>query len=131
MDKQYFVLAHKTARDNAVKAVINAPDGVVVEIKEKTRSLEQNSLLWALMTDVSKQVIWHGRKLSPESWKHIFSSSLHKQDVVPNLDNDGFVVIGKSTSKMGKMEFSDMCELIYSFGAHQGVKWGEDRDISK
>jgi len=83
------------------------------------------------MTDVSKQVIWHGRKLSPESWKHIFSSSLHKQDVVPNLDNDGFVVIGKSTSKMGKMEFSDMCELIYSFGAHQGVKWGEDRDISK
>lgn len=125
MKKQYFVLSHDTARNNAVIACRNAPAGYVVEIKEKTRSLEQNSMLWALLTDVSRQVDWYGRKLSPENWKNVFSAALKKQDVVPNIDGDGFVVLGQSTSKMGKKEFGDMIELIQSFGAQRGVVWSD------
>lgn len=125
MNKQYFVLSHDTARNNAVIACRNAPVGYVVEIKEKTRSLEQNSMLWALLTDVSRQVDWYGRKLSPENWKNVFSAALKKQDVVPNIDGDGFVVLGQSTSKMGKKEFGDMIELIQSFGAQRGVVWSD------
>lgn len=126
MNKQYFVLSHDTARNNAVMACRNAPHGYVVEIKEKTRSLEQNSLLWALLTDVSRQVDWYGRRLSPENWKNVFSAALKKQDVVPNIDGDGFVVLGQSTSKMGKREFSDLVEIIQSFGAQRGVVWSND-----
>lgn len=125
MKKQYFVLSHDTARNNAVIACRNAPAGYVVEIKEKTRSLEQNSMLWALLTDVSRQVDWYGRKLSPENWKNVFSAALKKQDVVPNIDGDGFVVLGQSTRKMGKKEFGDMIELIQSFGAQRGVVWSD------
>lgn len=125
MKKQYFVLSNDTARNNAVLACRNAPAGYVVEIKEKTRSLEQNSMLWALLTDVSRQVDWYGRKLSPENWKNVFSAALKKQDVVPNIDGDGFVVLGQSTSKMGKKEFGDMIELIQSFGAQRGVVWSD------
>lgn len=125
MKKQYFVLSHDIARNNAVIACRNAPAGYVVEIKEKTRSLEQNSMLWALLTDVSRQVDWYGRKLSPENWKNVFSAALKKQDVVPNIDGDGFVVLGQSTSKMGKKEFGDMIELIQSFGAQRGVVWSD------
>ena len=73
MNKSYFILAHDLARKNAAQACMCAPEGWVVEIKAKTRSIEQNSLLWALLTDVSKQVEWYGRKLSPENWKNIFS----------------------------------------------------------
>ncbi len=123
MNKQYFILAHDMARQMAMQAIRNAPEGFVVEVKERTRSTEQNSLLWALLTDVSRQVEWYGRKLSPEDWKHVFSSTLKKQDVVPNIDGNGFVVLGQSTSKMGKREFSDLVELIYSFGAQHEVKW--------
>jgi hypothetical protein len=126
MNKQYFVLSHDTARNNAVMACRNAPHGYVVEIKEKTRSLEQNSLLWALLTDVSRQVDWYGRRLSPENWKNVFSAALKKQDVVPNIDGDGFVVLGQSTSKMGKREFGDLVEIIQSFGAQRGVVWSND-----
>lgn len=125
MNKHYYILAHQTARNLAAQACLEAPDGFVVEIKEKTRSIEQNSLLWALLTDVSRQVEWYGRKLSPENWKHIFSAALSKQDVVPNLDNNGFVVLGQSTSKMSKREFSDLVELINSFGAQHGVVWSD------
>lgn len=119
----YFVLTHEVARQRAIDAVKDAPSGYVVEIKEQKRNLQQNALLWALLTDISNQVDWYGRKLTNEQWKHIFSAALSKQDVVPNLAGDGFVVLGKSTSKMTKREFSDLCELIFAFGAERGVKF--------
>jgi len=122
--KQTFILIHNTARLRALDAVKHAQDGFVVTVGERTRSSDQNALLWALLGDVSKQVVWHGNKLSPENWKDVFSASLKKQKVVPNLDGDGFVVCGQSTSKMGKREFSELCELIYAFGAQHEVKFG-------
>jgi hypothetical protein len=93
-------------------------------VSEPTRNLEQNAAMWAMLTDVSDQVVWHGRRLSPESWKHIFSSSLKKQDVVPGLDG-GFVVLGQSTSSMTKREMSDLLELIQAFGAQQNVQFNQ------
>jgi hypothetical protein len=52
------------------------------------------------------------------------SASLKAQKVVPGVDG-GFVVIGARTSKMGKKEMSDLCELIQAFGAGHDVKWSE------
>jgi hypothetical protein len=122
--KRYFVLSHAVARQNAAKAVSEAPQGMVVEIKEPTRNLEQNAKLWAMLSEVARQVDWYGRKLSAEDWKHVFTASLSKQDVVPGIDG-GFVVLGKSTSKMSKREFADLIELISAFGAQRGVKFTE------
>lgn len=94
----------------------------VLSIKPETRSLAQNARLWAMLTDISNQVDWYGRKLTPEEWKHVFSASLKKQDVVPGLDG-GFVVLGLSTSKMSIAEMADLQELIAAFGAEKGVKF--------
>lgn len=124
--KKMFRLVSTSARQNALLAVGHAPDGYIVTIKEPTRSLEANSALWAKLNDVSSQVDWHGRKLDAESWKHIFSSSLAKLDVVPNLDGTGFVALGLSTSKMSKKMMSDLLELITAFGTQKGVVWGDD-----
>jgi len=120
-----FILSHQTARERACQAIREAPEGYEVRIKEPTRNLEQNARLWASLTDVSKQVEWYGKKLSPEDWKHVFSSSLKKLEVVPNLDGTGFVALGQSTSKMSKRELSDLLELIYAFGAERGVTFGD------
>lgn len=124
--KQLFVMAHAEARRRAVQAIQTAPDGYVVKITPPTRSLEANAAMWAALNDVAAQVIWHGRRLDAESWKHIFSASLKKQDVVPNLDGTGFVVLGQSTSKFTKAEMADMIELIRAFGTERGVVWGDD-----
>ena len=122
-DKQLFILSHAQARQRAAQAVLDAPSGYAVKITPPTRSLESNSAMWAMLGDVAKQVVWHGRKLDAESWKHIFTSSLKRQDVVPNLDGTGFVVLGQSTSKMTKAEMSDLLELIQAFGAQHNVAW--------
>jgi hypothetical protein len=105
-----------------LKSMLMAGQRVVVEIKPETRTLAQNARLWAMLTDVSKQVNWYGRKLSQEEWKHVFTASLSKQDVVPGIDG-GFVVLGKSTSKMTKPEMSELQQLIEAFGAQQGVRF--------
>jgi len=123
--KRTFILAHQQARDNVSRFAQEAAQGIVVTFAEPTRNLEQNAKLWACLSDVANQVEWYGRKLSPEDWKHLFSSSLKKLEVVPNLEGSGFVALGLSTSKMTKREMSDLIELIHAFGAERGVTFGE------
>lgn len=118
----YFVLAHPQARANAIEAVRIAPEGFVVTVKPKTRTLEQNHRLWALLTEVSQQVKWHGETLTPEEWKHVFSASLKKQKLVQGLDG-GLVVLGLSTSKMTVSEMGDLMTIIEMFGANHDVKF--------
>lgn len=95
-----------------------------------TRSIDQNAKLWAILGDISSQVEWHGRKLSSESWKHIFTAALIKQEVVPNLAGDGFVVLGQSTSKMTVNQMRDLIELIHAFGAERNVRWGDESRLA-
>lgn len=87
-------------------------------------------MLWSCLGDVSRQVNWHGRWLDAESWKCIFTAALKKQDVVPNLNGDGFVVLGQSTSKMRVGEFAELLELIQAFGTEHGVKWSDEARLA-
>ena len=123
---QTFFLVHHQARLNALEAVKNAPDGWMVQVKEKTRSIEQNSLLWARLEEIAKQVDWYGEKLASEDWKHVFSASLKKQKAVRGIDG-GFVVLGQSTSKMTKAEMADLLTLMEAFAAERGVNFKDER----
>lgn len=111
-----------TSRDNAKMMIDCVPDGYVVSIKEGTRSLEQNAMLWAVLNDISKQVKWYGQSLTDYEWKDVLTAALKKEKVVPGI-NGGFVVLGQRTSKMSKKEFTELLEIAYAFGAQQGVKF--------
>ena len=95
---------------------------VTLSVAEEQRSSEQNRLMWAALTDVSRQVDWYGSKLSPEDWKHVFTAALYKQRSVPGIDG-GFVVLGQSTSKMTVPQMTDLIDLIHAFGAQHGVEF--------
>ena len=105
-----------------VKASLMAGHRLNVEVKTETRSLAQNSRLWALLRDVSQQVDWYGQKLTDEEWKDVFSASLRKQRAVPGIDG-GFVILGQRTSRMTVAEMSELQELIEAFGAERGVEF--------
>ena len=126
MEGKRFVLVHDNARQNAARACMEAPEGYVVKIEEPTRTLDQNALLWPLLTDISKQVVWYGNKLTQEEWKHVFSASLQKQKVIPGLDGE-FVVCGLSTRTLPKKVFSDLIELIMAFAVQQNVVFSNER----
>lgn len=103
-----------------LKPILADGKRLVLKVEPEKRSSLQNKLLWAALTDVSQQVEWHGQKLEPGEWKDVFTAALKRQKVVPGLEG-GFVVLGSSTSRMSKAEFSELCELIFAFGSERGV----------
>ena len=128
-NKKIFKLISEKVKENLISFIRSLPtdskNPLVVSIQEMTRTLEQNARMWATLTDISKQVNWHGLTLTPEEWKHVFTATLKGQKTVPNLDGTGFIILGQSTRTMSKKEFSNLLELAYAFGAEQGVKWSE------
>lgn len=105
-----------------VKAMTMAKHAITVEAAKEKRSLPQNSRQWAMLTDISRQVDWYGNKLTQNEWKSVFTAALYKQKVVPGIDG-GFVVLGKSTSKMTKAEMAELQTLMEAFGIEHGVRF--------
>lgn len=129
MERQVFQLSHDAARRNAAQAVMQAPENHRVEIKPRTRSLDSNAKMWAMLADVSKQIVWpvNGQmeRLSPEDWKSIITASLAQENRMAVGIRGGFVMLGKSTSKMTISEMREVIEFLYSFGADRDVVWSE------
>jgi hypothetical protein len=123
--KRVFHLTHEIARRNACQAVMTAPENFRVEIRERTRTLDQNSLLWSLLTILSKKLKWpvNGELefITPEDWKDILSASLHQENRMTQGIRGGFVMLGRSTSKMTVKEMTDLIELIYAFATDKGI----------
>jgi len=97
---------------------------VVVTLSREKRTPAQNRRMWAVLKDVSEQVEWHGRRLSDEDWKHIFSSAVEQQEAVPGISG-GFVVLGVSTRGKPKAWFSDLFEIINALGAEHEIRWSD------
>lgn len=107
-----------------VKAALLAGHRLELSIKPERRTVEQNSRLWASLSEVAEQVDWHGQKLTAQEWKDVFTAGLKRQKVVPGIEG-GFVVLGSSTSRMTRAELSELLELMYAFGAQQGVVFSD------
>lgn len=84
--------------------------------------------MWAMLADIEKQTTWHGMKLNAEEWKDLLSAGLVQSKVVPNMEGNGFVILGQRTSKLTKSQFAALIELIGAFGAERGVVWSDSAE---
>ena len=126
MSRATLILNRPQVRDRAVHWCQTAPPGTRVEFKEAKRTTPQNARMWAMLTDVARQLPWHGLKLSAEDWKLIFLDALKREvRMVPNIDGNGFVNLGRSSSDLSKAEMGELMELISEFGARHGVVFHE------
>ncbi len=121
MTRALLVLRRDADRSKAVNWVASAPVGTRIEFKAPRRSLDQNSLLWARLTEIAQQVDWYGQKLSAEDWKDVYTASLRKARVVPGIDPGTYVPLGMRTSDMSKEEMGLLLDLIAAFAAERGV----------
>lgn len=122
MSQAQITLCSKGEREKAVRWIEQAPTGTRVVFKESKRTTDQNSKLWASLTDIATQLRWHGDKLTPDDWKILFLDALNREmKPVPRIDGKGFINLGRSSSNLSKAEFSELLELIMAFGANHGV----------
>lgn len=127
MARAVLVLNNAHQRNRASAWCRNAPSGTRVEFKEAKRTLPQNDRMWAMLTDVSKQVTHAGRRYSPDEWKVLFMHALGQQvEFLPALDGQGFVPYGHHSSDLGKSEMSELIELIAAWGAEHGVQFHDE-----
>jgi hypothetical protein len=111
----------RTARQFAASYIMDAaPEGCVVSFKEATRSLEQNNLLWARLSQLSRDVKWDGETLTPNEWKDLLTACLRKQKAVRGIEG-GLVFLGARTSQMSKGEMNDLLTLMEAFAVERGI----------
>lgn len=96
-------------------------------VSDPRRTLDQNALLWARLSDISRQVDWlvdgELAKIAPEDWKAIFTAALEGENRMARGLNGGTVMLGVSTSRMSKKAMTDLQDLIGAFAAEKGVRF--------
>jgi hypothetical protein len=131
MSRALVIIGGRADREKAARWCMGAPVNTRVEFKAARRSTDQNAKMWAMLSEIASQVTWHGLKLSAEDWKDLLTASFRKEvRTVPNLDGNGFVVLGMRTSDMSRQEMADLIELMHAFGARQGVTFSEPAEVA-
>lgn len=109
-------------RQRALEAVQSAPEGWRVKVEPPKRTLEQNALLHALLTEVAATRTWAGQRWDIEDWKRLLTAAwlrARKESpvMVPAIDGSGFDVLYRRTSQLSKAECSELVEYINSWMA--------------
>lgn len=115
-------LTTKANRERAIILIHAAKEGAVVNIREATRSNEQNALMWARLSDISRAKP-EGRTLTPDVWKSLFLHALdHAQRFEMALDGKGMVPVGFRSSRLSKEQFADLLTVIEEYAARHGIE---------
>lgn len=128
MERPSYKLRDAEHRKWVGSLVATAPEGYIVTIDEPTRTKEQNRLLHSALTDIAKQVTWHGKKFNVVTWKRLCMASYLREkgeqpELIPALDGNGFDVIFEKTSQLSVKQLSELLSWCYVFGAQHEVKW--------
>ena len=130
MGRALLVINGPFDRRRAADWCMKAPVGTRIEFKAAKRTLDQNSLMWALLTEVSTQKEHHGNRYTPDQWKVLFMHACGREvQFLPGLDGKTFLPWGQSSSDLSKQEMTDLIEFILSWGAENGVIFSDPNSL--
>ncbi len=129
MSRALLTLNGKVERDRAIAWIQKAPTGTRVTFQAEKRSLPQNDRLWLCLTEISRQLLWHGQKYTTGEWKDYFMHAYRGEKWMP-FEDGGMVPIGRATSDLAKHEFGELMTLMEAFCARQNVKLPWDEEVS-
>ena len=126
MSRLLIILANTGAKLRAAEYINKVPFGTRVEFREPKRTLEQNSRLWAMLSDVAEQKTLQGKRYKTGQWKAIFMQAIGREmEILPTLDGTTWFPLGYSSSKLSKSEMSDLLSYIEAWGAENEVKFND------
>lgn len=105
-----------------LKAHLTAGRRMVLSIKPETRSLKENAMLHAMLTYISKNLEWAGKKRDVDTWKRLMVAAWcraknEQVEILPALDGHGVDIVFRKTSKLTRAECADLIEFIFAWGA--------------
>lgn len=131
MSRHLIVLNTIDARHKAKRYVEVAPNGTRIEFKASRRSLPQNDLMWAMLTDVASQAEHNGRKYTPDAWKILFLHATGREvQFIPALDNKTFLPWGQSSRDLSTGEMAELISFMEAWGAENNVTFHNPREVA-
>ena len=130
MGERHSLKLTRANRDKALKgidaAIKKAGGGKpwTLELRERTRTDDQNDALHGLIDQILKQRPVHrGVRMDKARYKAVFMQALgHEMTMLPTLEGDGFFPMGLSTSRLTVGEFANLMELILAWCAREGIE---------
>lgn len=123
---QTVIIRGQSQRDLAKQIIDRAPLDAVVTVREGTRSLDQNAMMWACLSDIARAKP-EGRSMSPETWKAAFMSALGYEIVwQPGIEDAPPFPAGFRTSRLSKARMADLLTFILAYGDRHGVQWSNE-----
>ena len=106
-------------RNLAREMVDNAPDGHILEVRPPKRSLDSNRYYWAVLGDISEQVV-PGRSYEPSVY-HEYFRTLFLPERMVELPDGSIKMLEPSTSELNQATFSEYTEKV--------IKWALEHDV--
>jgi hypothetical protein len=101
---------------------------LTLEIKQQSKSREQERLYHELIGQIAKQAQHLGAKWSAEDFKRLLVDQFVREiglaggKVIPNLDGTGIVQLGFQTRNFTQEQGSQFIEWLYAWAANNGVE---------
>jgi hypothetical protein len=97
-----------------VKATLMTGKRLQLSVKGQKRSNPQNRRYWGqgVLAQIAAQAVVNGKQFSAETWHEQFKRMFIGFDELPNGQ-----VIGKSSTKLTKAEFSEFCQQVEAWAA--------------
>jgi len=112
-------------RDIAKQLIDSADDGMILEIRKPKRSLEQNRYYWAILSDISEQVV-PGKAYEPSIW-HEYLRALFLPERVVELPDGSMKMLEPSTAELRQNEFSEYVEKVVKWALEHEVRLSDQR----
>lgn len=137
--KRLFILAHDIARQRALDAVKDAPDGYWITISEPIKSREQEEKYHAQIGDIAKWFRINGKPLNPDTLKRLLVDQFKHEtrydaelkplwdgmadlEMMPSLDGQRVIVLGTQTRRFPKRLASAFIEWLNAWEAQNEVQ---------
>lgn len=135
MSKVNFQIISEQVKKNAAEFILNIPPStdkpMIVEIKPKSRSLDQNAKLHAMFGDfAASKLLFAGKARSAEEWKVILISGHSiatggQGEVIAGIEGE-LICIRESSANMSVSRMASLIEYVSAYGAEHGVSF---RDV--
>jgi NinB protein len=114
-----------------VKTALASGKKLTLEVKDASKSREQEQKYHAIIGEIAQQAQHMGAKWDAEDWKRLLVDAycVEKQipsgRVVPSLDMTGIVQLGQQTRKFTKDQASEFVEFLLAWCAENGIELNE------
>lgn len=125
-----FTLRNEMVKEYALDQLRQLPTDekrpLVIEVRELTRTLDQNAAQWPILQAFSDQLQWpvNGKmvNMTADEWKDVLTAAFKQEKVRIAMGMDGgIVMLGQRTSGFTIPQFSEWMEFLIATAVERGV----------